>query len=129
MALFEVTAYDKRVWEEELRDFLPDKILDVHTHVYKKEFFDPPKESEDSRGLVSWIYTVADENPIEDLVETYDLMFPGKEVSALMFVSGNTGLDKNNAYLSEVSRKSFFYLLIKIITQIRSNGYIIRSLT
>lgn len=106
MALFEVTEYDKKVWEEELRDFLPDKILDVHTHVYKKEFFDPPKTDSDSRGLVSWIYAVADENPIEDLEETYKLMFPGKDVKALMFVSGNTGLDKNNAYLSAVSKET-----------------------
>ena len=41
MALFEVTDYDRKVWEEELKDFLPDRILDVHTHVYKKEYFDP----------------------------------------------------------------------------------------
>ena len=34
MALFEVTAYDKKIYEEELRDFLPDKIFDVHTHVW-----------------------------------------------------------------------------------------------
>ena len=32
MALFEVTEYDKKVWEEELRDFLPEKIIDIHTH-------------------------------------------------------------------------------------------------
>jgi len=34
MPLFEVTENDKRIYEEELRDFLPDKILDVHTHVW-----------------------------------------------------------------------------------------------
>ncbi len=39
MALFEVTEYDKKVWEEELKDFLPEKILDIHTHVHKKGFF------------------------------------------------------------------------------------------
>ena len=38
MALFEVTEYDKKIWEEELKDFLPEKILDIHTHVHKKEF-------------------------------------------------------------------------------------------
>ena len=31
MALFEVTANDKKVWEEELRDFLPEKIIDIYT--------------------------------------------------------------------------------------------------
>ena len=29
MALFEVTPYDRRIYEEELKDFLPQKILDV----------------------------------------------------------------------------------------------------
>ena len=105
MALFEVTEYDKKVWEEELRDFLPDKIIDVHTHVYKREFFDPPKPGANRRGLVSWTSTVAKENPIEDLDETYKLMFPGKDVKALMFISGKTGVAKNNAYLSEKSRE------------------------
>ena len=42
MALFEVTAYDKKVYEEELRDFLPDKILDVHTHVRLSSNNPPP---------------------------------------------------------------------------------------
>ena len=34
MALFTVTEHDRRVYEEELRDFLPEKIFDVHTHVW-----------------------------------------------------------------------------------------------
>ena len=101
MALFEVTEYDKKVWEEELRDFLPDKIIDVHAHVYKKEFF----EGDQSRrkGMVTWTSTVASENPMEDLVETYELMFPGKDVKALTFVNGKTGIEKNNAYLSRAA--------------------------
>ena len=96
MALFEVTEYDKKVWEEELRDFLPEKIIDVHTHVYKREFFDPNVVNK-SKGLVTWTSTVAKDNPIEDLDETYKLMFPGKDVKALMFISGKTGVEKNNA--------------------------------
>lgn len=101
MALFEVTDYDKKVWEEELKDFLPDKILDVHTHVYKREFIDPPAPGTKLR----WPSLVARENPIEDLQETYHLMFPGKDVKALMFITGRTGHKENNAYLSEVSKE------------------------
>ena len=104
MALFEVTEYDKKVWEEELRDFLPQKILDVHTHVYKREFFDQNVQK-GKRGLVTWTSTVAKENPIEDLEETYKLMFPGKDVKALMFISGKTGNKENNAYLSEAAKR------------------------
>lgn len=102
MALFEVTDYDKKIWEEELKDFLPDKILDVHTHVYKREFIDPPKPGTKLR----WPSLVANENPIEDLQETYKLMFPGKDVKALMFISGRTGHKENNAYLSKVSKET-----------------------
>ena len=57
MALFEVTEYDKKVWEEELRDFLPEKIIDIHTHVYKREFFEQSPDTA-RRGLVSWTSTV-----------------------------------------------------------------------
>lgn len=32
-----VTDYDRQVYEEELRDFLPDNIIDVHVHIYKQE--------------------------------------------------------------------------------------------
>lgn len=102
MALFEVTDYDKKIWEEELKDFLPEKFIDCHTHVYKKELCDPAPKA--VHKTVSWTSTVAKDNPIEDLKETYDLMFPGKDVKALMFIGGGkSGRDKNNAYLSEKS--------------------------
>ena len=104
MALFEVKDLDKKIWEEELKDFLPEKMLDIHTHVYKKEFFDKPKGKLVKR-TVSWPNTVASENPIEDLQETYELMFPGKDVKALMFIGGG-GREKNNEYLSGVSKET-----------------------
>ena len=104
MALFEVTAYDKKIWEEELKDFLPEKMLDVHTHVYLWKFIEPDTTGAAPR-TVTWTTTVAKENPIEDLQETYRLMFPGKDVKALMFISGKTGFDQNNTYLSQVSKE------------------------
>ena len=42
MSLFEVTAYDKEVYESELRDFLPEKMIDIHTHVWLAKLR-PPK--------------------------------------------------------------------------------------
>lgn len=104
MALFEVTDYDKKIWEEELKDFLPDKIIDCHTHVYSREFFDPEATSFKHK-TVTWTDTIAKDNPIEDLDETYKLMFPGKDVKALMFIGGKTGIAKNNAYLAEKSKE------------------------
>ena len=108
MALFEVTDYDKKIYEEELKDFLPDKILDVHTHVWLKELKDPkPVVPGEVKRTVSWPSLVAADNSIEDLQETYRLMFPGKDVKSLMFTSGG-GSARNNAYVSESSKKSGF---------------------
>ena len=104
MPLFEVTDYDRKVWEEQLKDFLPDKILDVHTHVYLRSLMEPPKTPQPKR-TVSWTSTVARENSIEDLQETYRLMFPGKDVKALMFINGGGG-GSNSEYLSKVSKET-----------------------
>ena len=113
MALFPVTDYDKKIWEEELKDFLPDKIMDCHTHVYKLEHKRKTPEDRKKSGLVSWTSTVAKDNPIEDLDETYKLMFPGKDVKALMF--GMYETDANNDYLAEKSKEwgwpALFYSL------------------
>ena len=108
MALFEVTANDKRIYEEELKDFLPDKIFDVHCHV-NLEKHKPPvvvKPGEKKR-TVTWPSLVAKQNSIEDLQETYELFFPGKDCKALMFSNCGPG-DDVNAYVSEVSKTSGF---------------------
>lgn len=104
MPLFEVTDYDRKIWEEELKDFLPERILDVHTHVYLRRLMEQPKTPQPKR-TVSWTSTIAKENSIEDLQETYRLMFPGKDVKALMFINGSGG-GTNNAYLSDVSKET-----------------------
>ena len=106
MALFEVTPYDKKVYEEELKDFLPDKILDVHTHVWLTELRDNvPQEPEMEKRTVAWPDLVAADNSIEDLQETYRLMFPGKNVTALMFTSAGAS-KANNDYVAKVSRNT-----------------------
>ena len=35
--LFEVKDVDRRFYREKLQDFLPGRIIDVHTHVWKAE--------------------------------------------------------------------------------------------
>ena len=105
MALFEVTEYDKYIYETELKDWLPDKILDVHTHVWLDELRDNKTKKKKDHFTVTWPSLVALDNSIEDLQETYRLMFPGKDVSALMFTSGGRSA-ANNDYVAESSRKT-----------------------
>ena len=96
MALFEVTPYDRRIYEEELKDFLPQKILDVHTHVWLDKYLDhKPLAPGEVKRTVTWPSLVALDNSIEDLQETYRLMFPGKEVKALIFSNSGAPCEKN----------------------------------
>ena len=106
MSLFEVKPYDREVYEKELKDFLPQKILDVHTHVYLKEFFPPkPLAPGEVKRTVTWPSLVAADDSIEDLQETYRLMLPGKDVTALMF--SNSGRSQQaNDYVADASRRS-----------------------
>lgn len=107
MALFDVTSYDRKVYEGELRDFLPEKIFDVHTHVWLDALTEKkPAQPGEVKRVVTWPSLVAKEDSIEDLQETYRLMFPGKEVKALMFTSKVT--EANNQYVAECSRRSGF---------------------
>ena len=33
-----LTDLDKQIWDEELSDFVPKKIYDIHTHIYRWDF-------------------------------------------------------------------------------------------
>ena len=51
------TAYDRQVYEAELRNFLPDKMIDIHTHIWKNTF----RPQGQPNGGSTWINMVADE--------------------------------------------------------------------
>ncbi len=91
---YEATAYDKKVYQEELKDFLPEKIIDMHVHVYKKEFREKPMANK-------WTSKVSLENPLEDLHQTFEDLFPDKKMRAVMMTMPSINLDKGNAYIKE----------------------------
>ena len=103
--LFEVTAVDRAVYTEQLRDFLPPRMVDVHTHVYRAADA-PVATAADKLRSVSWPELVAREDPIEDLLATYRLMLPEQQVTPLIFSSLPTGdnLDTINAYVAASAR-------------------------
>ncbi|WP_066683245.1 amidohydrolase family protein [Christensenella intestinihominis] len=107
MSLFEVTDLDRNIYDEKLRDFLPEQIIDIHTHVYLRKFKKEKNPAVQTR-VVAWPEMVARDNSIEDLMESYGLMFPGKDVKALIFSNLSHGDDgaAANRYVSESSQKS-----------------------
>ena len=133
MALFEVKDIDRQIYEEELKDFLPDKFIDIHTHIWLNELrqlsnITPPKRT------VSWPNLVAKENSVEDLQETYRLMFPGKKVTPLMFTSGKRDvLPALNDYVKDSAAKTGYPALYysrpeqsgeELEKQIRDGGFL-----
>jgi len=106
--LFAVTAFDQQVYDQQLRDFLPRKIIDVHTHAWRdRDFGRPPRAAKKEQRTVSWPALVARDNSIEDLQETYRLMFPGKSVTPLIFTTVPRGnnLQRLNAYAAQCVRR------------------------
>jgi hypothetical protein len=77
----DINDLDRRVYEEKLRDFLPEKMIDIHSHVW----LDGLKKNVKRERVVSWPSLVAKDNPIEDHLECYKLLFPGKQVTPMIF--------------------------------------------
>ncbi|MCS7260349.1 MAG: amidohydrolase [Anaerolineae bacterium] len=101
---FQVREVDREFYRAHLEDFLPDVIFDVHTHIWRKEFRSPADAS--ARGPV-WPRRVAEENTIEELLDTYAQMFPGKQVTPLIFgwPERNVDLERTNAYTSRAAEQ------------------------
>jgi hypothetical protein len=112
--LFELTDTDRRVYTERLSDFLPDELIDIHTHVWRTSDFPPPTPSAGEARIVTWPSLVAAENPIENLRETYRILFPDKRVTPLIFGTTPEGgnLDIVNSYVEESAHREHLPSLI-----------------
>lgn len=98
--LFEVKPVDTIFYEGRLKEFLPEKIVDIHTHVWLDKF--RSKTQWAPLRTVTWPSLVARDNSVEDLLDTYRLMFPGKKVTPLIFsnLSGlNDDVEAANEYI------------------------------
>lgn len=90
--------YDKYVYENELKDFLPDEFIDFHTHVSKAEFSSYGSHN----GGSSWTdYIGGNDKGIEALLNSYKLMFPDKKVTPLVFGGCLCNIAQVNDYVYE----------------------------
>lgn len=98
---YQMSEYDKTVYEERLRDFLPERMADCHTHIWKKEFGGETP----AKGCVSWTRMVAKDCTAEDLLQTYRDLFPGKQVTPVLLGQPEADLNKTNRYTRECAEK------------------------
>jgi uncharacterized protein len=110
--LFTVKDVDRAVYRESLSDFLPPRMIDMHAHVWKDQH--AHHDAAAFARVVSWPSRVAKDNSVEDLVEGYRLLFPGKEVTPLMFSSIYEGddMDAMNAYVGDCAAARNFPALV-----------------
>src|ERR1700694_191107 len=81
--LFDVRHVDRECYKTRLRDFMPERLIDAHAHVWLDRF--KAKSTNAPVRTVSWPARVALDSSIEDLEETYRLLLPDKRVTPLFF--------------------------------------------
>jgi len=110
----EVTPYyfevDMSFFREELKDFLPDQIVDIHAHVVGTEALKPDLPPPDF-----WAERVCPNGmTLPSLLQSYILMFPGKHIKPVIFAypSKRFDIEEGNEYVSDQSRKFDLWSLI-----------------
>ena len=96
-----LTDYDRKVYETELKDFLPKEFIDCHVHVWEKDF--PYQGS--SNGGSTWTRKVAEDLAADDLEANFKLLFPENKVTPLVFGGCSRHIPTSNEYLKARSKK------------------------
>jgi len=104
-----LTDYDAKVYETELKDFLPKTFIDMHTHVWTAD----QTPQGDSNGGAEWTDLVADEMTAEDLLDTYRRLFPANKVIPLVFGGCNQVIPETNALVYQSAQKHGFPTLLR----------------
>lgn len=83
MIVLELNDLDRRIWSEELDGFVPQRIFDAHTHIYRYSAYSGPDR--DSGPLRQFVRP-AWEHAGWDLLDECDrVLMPGRMVSRLAF--------------------------------------------
>ena len=100
---FEVRDRDMELYRRHLAGFLPARMIDVHTHVWLKALVGAASPT---AHVSSWPDRVADENPINHLLRTYELMLPDNSVTPVIFgfPRRDISLDESNGYVADAAR-------------------------
>ena len=103
---------DLRIYNEELAGFIPDRIVDIHTHAWLAEHRTAGLEGE--KRTVGWVDAVASSNSADDLFESYRILLPGKEVTPLVFslIEPGDDFDLLNGYVHRESEARGFPALL-----------------
>ena len=93
-------SVDRQVYEDELLPWLPERIIDLHLHVYLEKHMDPATPE---RKAERWPIEIASQQSFEEMRANFKMLFPRQRVHGLVFanVSRETHIEENNAYVLE----------------------------
>ena len=77
------SPHDQQIWEEELNDFVPDRVFDAHIHM-----FNPDHLSDTAKTENTWGYT-----DFATLQQWAERLYPGRETHFLSLGSPMPGID------------------------------------
>lgn len=129
-----MTTYFDRVdlpfYRQYLEDFLPDHIIDVHSHVGRMHHVD---RSAAKRAF--WADRICAAMTFESLLRIYSKLFPGKEVRPVSFAfpRPNVYLDEANAYVGHTAQKLGAWSLLvtrpswseaEVLQRVKAEGHV-----
>ena len=105
-APFELTDLDRQIWREELEAFVPRRIFDIHSHVYRwASNTDPDKENSPYRKFLGDRFADAP----WDLLDACDgLLMPDREVHRLAFpfpFKDSCDFEASNRFVAQQARR------------------------
>jgi len=104
-----INDYDRQVYENELKSFLPETFIDIHTHIWLNSM---PRTGTPNGGS-TWTEFVADEMTGEQLVESFRRLFPENKVIPLVFGGCKQVLKDCNDYVYDCAKKLNFPVLTR----------------
>ncbi len=111
MFSFAITPEDRKIFECEFADFLPEYIFDFHVHLWPKEVM-----SLSFRNDLPSLPVVVDEFHLKELLDFYAQALPGRQISFLLFGMPYPGVDlqKNNRYIETIVDGHKFFGLVLV---------------
>lgn len=103
-----LTDYDRKVYETELKNFLPNEFIDCHVHIWDESI---PKINPNAKK--TWVGRVSEDLTGEDLVESYKILFPENKVTPLVFGSCSRIITTCNEFVKDAGDRLGFPTLFR----------------
>lgn len=102
--IFEPTAADRELYETTLRNFLPERFIDFHSHLSPAHTLSAPTPERLKRY---WPLHLPTAQSADEFLGAYDRLFPGKAVRAAAFAMPmlESDIPAQNAYVIESARR------------------------